>query len=152
MTTQDSMEDSSLVDETSQDNSDIVTDDGTDVMPDLMTPDSDDPTDFFGLHHSSPLDTIGQDDLPQDSDTLSDDSGDFQPLGNHHDISFGSAYTPEQYREKADDCYKEYEHYIDMSKHAEDKYEVDHYLKEAEKWRERGDEYTSEIKYAEEDK
>jgi hypothetical protein len=39
-----------------------------------------------------------------------------------------------------------------MSKHAEDKYEVDHYLKEAEKWRERGDEYTSEIKYAEEDK
>lgn len=64
------------------------------------------------------------------------------------DISFGSAYTKEEYVAKAENCYKEADKYTDKALRAEKASDKAHNLAEAEKWRRRGDEYMQKAKYA----
>jgi len=62
--------------------------------------------------------------------------------------TFTAAYTPEQYLEKAENCYEEARKYYDKAAHAEKAFDREHYLREAKKWEARGDEYKSKAKYA----
>ena len=63
-------------------------------------------------------------------------------------ISFGSAYSAEEYVSKAKNCYHEAEIYEDRATRSDDKYEIKHNLEEARKWQQRGDEYMRDAKYA----
>ena len=67
------------------------------------------------------------------------------------EISFGSAYTQSQYIEKAENCYKEADKYYDKAMRDEKPSDKEHDLTQAEKWRQRGDEYMSKSKYADKD-
>lgn len=68
---------------------------------------------------------------------------------NHAEtLSFGAAYSPSEYAEKAANCYKEADHYQDLGNREDDPSRKAHYYAEAEKWRRRGDEYMSKSKYA----
>lgn len=69
-------------------------------------------------------------------------------LSPGYQISFGSAYSAKEYVEKANNCYKEAEHYEDKAARSDDKYEIKHNMAEARKWRQRGDEYMQKAKYA----
>lgn len=64
------------------------------------------------------------------------------------DISFGSAYTKEEYVVKAENCYKEADKYTEKANRAEKPFDIEHNLAEAKKWRSRGDEYMQKSKYA----
>lgn len=64
-------------------------------------------------------------------------------------LSFGSGWTKDEYVEKAENCYKEADYYFDKAERSEDLSEKKHNLKEAEKWKQRGDEYMQKAKYAE---
>lgn len=68
----------------------------------------------------------------------------------HHDsiISFGSAYSKEEYVAKAENCYKEADKYYDKAQRDEKAFDKAHDLEQAEKWRRRGDEYINKSKYA----
>lgn len=72
----------------------------------------------------------------------------------HHDsiISFGSAYSKEEYVAKAENCYKEADKYYEKSMRDEKAADKDHDFEQAEKWRRRGDEYMNKSKYAEKNK
>lgn len=63
-------------------------------------------------------------------------------------LSFGAAYTPSEYVEKANNCYKEADYYQDKGNREDDPSRKAHYYAEAEKWRRRGDEYMNKAKYA----
>ena len=68
---------------------------------------------------------------------------------NHGEtLSFGAAYSPAEYAEKAANCYKEADYYQDLGDREDDPSRKAHYYAEAEKWRKRGDEYMSKSKYA----
>ncbi len=73
------------------------------------------------------------------------------PIDDNHqnsEISFGSAYSSQQYIEKAENCYREADKYYDKAMRDEKASDKAHDLEQAEKWRRRGDEYMSESKYA----
>ena len=84
---------------------------------------------------------------------------DFQPTNSdlstvdecleHHDfiISFGPAYSKEEYIAKADNCFKEADKYYDKAQRDEKASDKAHDLEQAEKWRRRGDEYINKSKY-----
>lgn len=74
------------------------------------------------------------------------------PQSDQSEISFGSAYTQSQYIEKAENCYKEADKYYDKAMRDEKLSDKEHDLAQAEKWRQRGDEYMSKSKYADKDK
>lgn len=63
-------------------------------------------------------------------------------------VSFGSAYSKEEYVNKAENCYKEADIYTDKANRSESSSDVKHNLDEAKKWRQRGDEYMQKAKYA----
>lgn len=63
-------------------------------------------------------------------------------------VSFGSAYSKEEYVNKAENCYKEADIYTDKANRSESSFDVKHNLDEAKKWRQRGDEYMRKAKYA----
>ena len=65
-----------------------------------------------------------------------------------HDISFGSAYSKSEYVAKAENCYKEAQKYEDKALRDERPFDKEHDLEQAKKWRQRGDEYMEEAKYA----
>lgn len=67
---------------------------------------------------------------------------------NGSEISFGSAYSKEEYAAKAENCYKEAEKYYDKANRDEKASAKAHDLEQAEKWRRRGDEYMRQVKYA----
>lgn len=68
---------------------------------------------------------------------------------NHaSEVSFGSAYSKEEYVAKAENCYKEADKYYDKAQRDEKPSDKAHDLEQAEKWRRRGDEYISKSKYA----
>lgn len=67
-------------------------------------------------------------------------------------ISFGSAYTQSEYINKAENCYKEADRYTEKASRCEDSSDVKHNLDEAKKWRQRGDEYMQQAKYADKEK
>lgn len=71
-------------------------------------------------------------------------------LSENHasEVSFGSAYSKEEYVAKAENCYKEADKYYDKAQRDEKPSDKAHDLEQAEKWRRRGDEYISESKYA----
>lgn len=69
-------------------------------------------------------------------------------LSPGYQVSFGSAYSAEEYVKKANNCYKEAEYYEDKAARSDDKYEIKHNMAEARKWRQRGDEYMQKAKYA----
>lgn len=85
---------------------------------------------------------------------------DFQPshtdmstannLSENHgsEVSFGSAYTKDEYVAKGENCYKEADKYYDKAQRDEKPSDKAHDLEQAEKWRRRGDEYISKSKYA----
>lgn len=62
-------------------------------------------------------------------------------------ISFGSAYSKEEYVAKAENCYKEADKYYDKAQRDEKASDKAHDLEQAEKWRRRGDEYINKSKY-----
>lgn len=64
------------------------------------------------------------------------------------EISFGSAYSKEEYAAKAENCYKEADKYYDKAQRDEKPSDKAHDLEQAEKWRRRGDEYISKSRYA----
>lgn len=82
---------------------------------------------------------------PTNSDFASND-----PLLYNHDfiISFGSAYSKEEYIAKAENCYKEADKYYDKAQRDDKASDKAHDLEQAEKWRRRGDEYINKSKYA----
>ena len=63
-------------------------------------------------------------------------------------VSFGSAYTKDEYLAKANNCFHEAEIYQDKANRSDDKYEIKHNLDEAKKWRDRGENYLQQAKYA----
>lgn len=63
-------------------------------------------------------------------------------------VSFGSAYSKEEYAAKAESCYKEADKYYDKAQRDEKPSDKAHDLGQAEKWRRRGDEYMSKSRYA----
>ncbi len=63
-------------------------------------------------------------------------------------ISFGAAYSKEEYLEKAENCFKEAKTYYDKAARAEKDFDREHYLREAKKWEARGKEYENKAKYA----
>lgn len=63
-------------------------------------------------------------------------------------VSFGSAYTKDEYVAKAENCYKEADKYYDKAMRDEKPFDKAHDLEQAEKWRTRGDEYMNKSKYA----
>lgn len=69
---------------------------------------------------------------------------------NNHDsiISFGSAYSKEEYMAKAENCYKEADKYADKALRDIKASDKNHDLEQAKKWRSRGDEYVKQSKYA----
>lgn len=69
-------------------------------------------------------------------------------LSPGYQVSFGAAYSAEEYVEKANNCYKEAEYYEDKAARSDDKYEIKHNMAEARKWRQRGDEYMQKAKFA----
>lgn len=85
---------------------------------------------------------------------------DFQPshadmssaksLSENHgsEVSFGSAYTKDEYVAKGENCYKEADKYYDKAQRDERPSDKAHDLEQAEKWRRRGDEYMNKSKYA----
>ena len=62
-------------------------------------------------------------------------------------ISFGSAYSKEEYVAKAENCYKEADKYYDKAQRDDKASDKAHDLEQAEKWRRRGDEYINKSKY-----
>ena len=72
---------------------------------------------------------------------------------NHSDnhaseVSFGSAYTKDEYVAKAENCYKEADKYYDKAQRDERPSDKAHDFEQSEKWRKRGDEYMGKAKYA----
>ena len=70
-------------------------------------------------------------------------------IGNHDSlISFGSAYSKEEYIAKAENCYKEADKYADKAQRDVKASNKEHDLEQVKKWRSRGDEYVRQSIYA----
>ena len=67
--------------------------------------------------------------------------------GHGESISFGSAYSADEYEAKAENCYKEERHYMDKAARCDNPDDARHNLNEAKKWRQRGDEYMQKAYY-----
>ena len=78
---------------------------------------------------------------------LSVDNETYDIHSDNSQISFGSAYTKEQYLEKEANCVHEASLYYDKAERALTESQRQHYINEAKKWDARAADYKSEANY-----
>lgn len=89
--------------------------------------------------------TVIHDFLSEHSDFMG--LADSQDFGHGENISFGAAYSADEYEAKAENCYKEAEYYKDKAARCDNPDHAKHNLEEAKKWQQRGDEYMRKAYY-----